>query len=247
MSEKHKFYLADDARTTWQNVRSSCMTTFHLPERIYDNTILDIDYRCFDSLPFERFCVVEPFVHSLENLRHPERGISPESLVDIKEDLRGLEELVCWNQDVDTFGFISKARYFNGPPRITNYIKYSPEKSDENSDDRMWYIGQVQLYTRFWKLLNNRAVRFLESPLSRQYRRSLGAPPEYREYIIITKEDIRFPQAITRSAMMKRMILLHSVRGHLRRNWRTGEKSITVKPHVRGVGELTQVKDYHFK
>ncbi len=36
----------------------------------------------------------------------------------------------------------------------------------------------------------------------------------------------------------------HAVRGHLRTHHRTGEKSIRVRPHVRGKGDVVQIKDY---
>jgi len=38
----------------------------------------------------------------------------------------------------------------------------------------------------------------------------------------------------------------HAVRGHLRTNHRTGEKSIRVRPHIRGRGDAVQLKDYAF-
>jgi|SRR5437660_5534238 len=36
----------------------------------------------------------------------------------------------------------------------------------------------------------------------------------------------------------------HAVRGHLRTDYRTGDKSIKVRPHIRGLGGAVQLKDY---
>jgi hypothetical protein len=245
-----KFYVSQDAKRSWEKIRPTCATTFHLPE--YSNTFVPfaVDSKCFDVMPFERFCIAEPFLLTKEALaKSPDRQIHLKTRVNqmMDVDTRGLEEMVCWNQDGEYFGFLSKIRYTEGPAKLVNRVLYGPQSTPDAPIKESEYLNQLELYYRFWNLLNNRKVRFLESHVSRQYRRALGAPTEYREYIIITKEDQRYRGAMSQAGMMERMVALHAVRAHKRLNWRTGEKSITVRQHFRGAGELGQVKDYHFK
>jgi hypothetical protein len=157
--------------------------------------------------------------------------------------VHGIEEMIVWKESEDTVGLISKIRYFNGP--VANGVLYTPNQQILSSKDEI--LNGFELYFRFYNYLNDRKIRYVEQSTSRQVRRSLGVSSDYKEYVMIKREDVKYANSIPRSEMMKRMQSLHRVRGHLRLNFRTGEKSIRVRDYVKGQGNILVDKDYRFK
>ena len=104
----------------------------------------------------------------------------------------------------------------------------------------MWSL----VYDFAMMLAHPKQVRYIEKSVTRQQRRALGVVPGYREYVIIRREDYRYPEGMTLSQMYRRSPMLHAVRGHLRRL--QNGRLIPVRAHARGKGQLFQVKDYEF-
>jgi hypothetical protein len=100
-------------------------------------------------------------------------------------------------------------------------------------------------------LLQNRKVRYVETPVTRQVRRASGFNNSYREYIVVNVGDVKAsePNALRLRDIAKLHPALHAVRGHLRtyradRYVNMQGKTQQIAPHVRGTGDVLQVKDY---
>jgi hypothetical protein len=116
----------------------------------------------------------------------------------------------------------------------SRYCPFNDEIADQ--------LGGIETLLRLQNMLYDRKHRFIEQPISRQQRRSEGRPPQYREYIVIDRDDARYETGLRSGAILKRLKTLHAVRGHFR-HYRSG-LVVPVKPHMRGKGDLTQVKEY---
>lgn len=77
--------------------------------------------------------------------------------------------------------------------------------------------------------------------VSRQVARSEGSP-RMRWVIEVRPRRSSLPSMRKQFADVVRAA--HAVRGHLRKHRVTGEKSVKVKPYVRGKGDAVQIKDY---
>jgi hypothetical protein len=102
----------------------------------------------------------------------------------------------------------------------------------------------VDIVCRLLTLLRDSRNRYIEKPVSRQVKRAQGIKaPDYHEYIIIDRRDIK-PEDDARpwKDISRRMPYLHAVRAHLRR-LECG-RLVQVRAHTRGKGTLFQVKDY---
>lgn len=82
-----------------------------------------------------------------------------------------------------------------------------------------------------------------EQRVSRPLARAEGSP-RTRWVIEIRKRGA--PTLSMRKQFAQVVRAAHAVRGHLRRNRRTGERSTRVKPYIRGRGDAIQIKDYLF-
>lgn len=80
-----------------------------------------------------------------------------------------------------------------------------------------------------------------QESVSRQLARSEGSP---RTRWVIEVRPRRSSQPPMRKQFAEVVRAAYAVRGHLRRHSRTGQKSIRVKPHIRGKGDAVQIKDY---
>jgi hypothetical protein len=114
------------------------------------------------------------------------------------------------------------------------HVFYTPEHTDVKME------GLPRSYVDLIHALADRSNGFVEQAISRQQRRSLGVSAEYREYIVVRRRGT--PGALTLGSVLRRHPLLHAVRGHVR-HYQSG-KTVFVRPHSRGKGEMLQVKDY---
>jgi len=222
-------YSEKVAPQIFKNIKEKCLTTFHMPLNVATMKPMEAEKQWLLNFPFDTFAIVEPFIT-------PGHFIGPDCL-----DVHGFEECICRQDESGRITILSKFRYTIGPN--AGRIIYSPtsERQDEYSKNPGIYC---ELYHRFYKALYSRQNRFIEESVSRQVRRANKYPANYREYIVIPKEDVRYASAIHAATIVKRMKELHAVRGHLRTNWKTGQKNILVKPHTRGQGEALQAKEY---
>jgi hypothetical protein len=119
-----------------------------------------------------------------------------------------------------------------------------PAHDAENIDRR---IGEASvpsdLYIFEWLLEALRSTRYtaIEEKTSRQLARSTGEP-RTRWIIEVRSRGSAAPKLADQ--FREAMRAAHAVRGHLRTDHRTGEKSIRVRPHIRGIGDGVQLKDY---
>lgn len=217
----------------WAQAREKCVTTFHMPLHIATGQTSILSVEDITKFPFENFSIVEPF-------------IIPANFGGFKEDVHGIEEIICWKgrgtSEHEYYGLLSKIRYTNG--QFANRVIYIPVSEGQEVSTKQ---TDYELYFRFYNMLYSRKYRFQEQTVSRQVRRAGNFLPNYREYITVSRDDVRYVTSIPASKMLKRMRELHIVRGHLRTNHYTGEKNIWVSQHTRGQGELTQAKEYRFK
>jgi hypothetical protein len=83
---------------------------------------------------------------------------------------------------------------------------------------------------------------FQREPLTRQVSRATGYPRQSWEITIRRKGTRGVPT--NREIFAAVMKAAHAVRAHMRTNYRTGDKDIKVKAHIRGHGDGVQIKDY---
>ena len=100
-------------------------------------------------------------------------------------------------------------------------------------------IAMPKMFLALIEALADRKNGYIEQAVTRQQRRALGVTNEYREYIVVRRPN---PGCFTIGAIIRRHPQLHAVRGHLR-HYKSGRVAV-VRPHMRGHGELAQVKDY---
>lgn len=177
----------------------------------------------FDRMPFGDFAVREPF-----SFDHPKTG-----------RIEGVETTVVSRRAEDrTLTIITETRVL--VDGLAKHMEYGPYQ--DTTDARDWDPNVVVVWELF-SALYERTHRFLESIVSRQQRRAAGRPKEYREYIVVPRDDTRYEGAARGSAIAKRLRELHSVRGHPR-TYKASGKTIWVASHLRGKGDLVQAKDY---
>ena len=139
------------------------------------------------------------------------------------------------NNGETTYRWIDRTR-----DAITGRVEY------HGSHAKRLDVGTVIMPTTFLRLINvllDRKNGYVERGASRQVRRAMGLSPYYREYIVVSRREN--PGCQTIGQVIRRHPRLHAVRGHLRQI-RSG-RLVSVKAHVRGHGEVFQVKDYVVK
>lgn len=222
---------SEAARQRFERMLPNCVTSFYLPpvqhveERQEINPAVDDDEvrrvkLALASIPFPclRIC------QTVLNVNEPPMDT----------------QVICFNgaspkHTLGTgFGWMSRDHQIG-----TGLTLYTPTGIAPEVDNSL-----PMSYLNLMEILSNNSARYIKQPVSRQVRRASGFADGYDEYIVIrkpTKEQRK--SAMRLSEIMRRHPRLHAVRGHLR-HYRTG-LVVPVAPHVRGVGDMTQAKDYY--
>jgi len=219
---------ANAARTLFNDGMKAALTTFEMPVDFEGQNLPDTNLDAvFDRLPFGNFAIRQP----ITIISGSHQGRAVETLVVSREE------------DARILTLISEVRYVS--TLIQRATQYMPSCDDfTEKEGRLILAGNVAYMVEFFAALYGRKHRFVDCPLTRQQLRSEGRQNTgYREYIVVSATDVRYPNAARSSAIMKRFRELHAVRGHARTYTKTG-RTIWVKPHLRGKGDLVQVRDY---
>lgn len=123
---------------------------------------------------------------------------------------------------------------------ILNFT-FLPDKRDNELPVLAW-PGDLAEFVWLNRALSSVRYTVVERRISRQEARATNSPRT------VWTIHVRSPRASSTSmrAQFKDVVqAAHAVRGHLRTNHRTGQKSIQVRPHIRGrLGNAVQLKDY---
>ncbi len=212
----------DSAEAAWHEWRRDAVTTFVMPEhKITGHAIPFSLGELTDRLPFANFAIREVF-----------------ELDESGKNARGVEELIVHQSGPGRLEYVSQLRYFN------RGVKYMPSSRAEAEA-----TDTLELLIRLYIVLTDRKHRFVESRVSRQVRKMDSRSANYREFVVIERGDARYASALTNRDIIKRLRDAHPVRGHIRtlRAARFTKSHAFVRPHIRGVGDALQPRDYQVR